>query len=317
MQRCPLCNHSATFTLQRTRPLTATDRVVSEGLSNPGDVLEIRGCPRCGMLFRAPRPSAEVLAAYYSSLPSREGDLMDLLGVSRDRGARRNASRHAASFDALRRIHGNGPGHVVDIGGGDGAALSPWRAAGWRTTLVDPGVELRGAGGNDVVPSVSALAGTAVDVVTSYHCIEHMADVGASLKEMSEVSRKGALWCVEVPHEVPTMAGLLGDAPMDPTFHVEHLNFFTPQALRFVGHVIGLRDVRVDTVVSTHWHGPSVGLRMVGIDDGGAPHQIRDSYRDSAQMRTALRVLMPAWRLESSLKFRWFRARGLDPAPQA
>lgn len=317
---CPLCAAiDGHFVLQRTEPLRHEDGLVRSTLASAGDVVEFRGCPRCGLIFRAPRPTAQHLKTYYESvLPTLEPEILGRFKVTHEIAAARNARRYADLHEDLRQVVGLSQGHIVDLGGWDGQSLLPWERAGWQVTLIEPGHETRSLAS----PTIHAFhspreaiehSPTRADILTSYHCIEHLLDIRAWLKDTQQLSRPGTLWVIEVPFELISVRGLLGSSALHaPQIHDEHLNFFTPQSLGKLAEILGLQTIATRVVITQYWFGPTVALRLYARDVGGRAFadNVEPSFRSAASMRRYLAWHMLAWRRWAGLKFRAHRYLG-------
>src|SRR5262249_20282669 len=148
------------------------------------------------------------------------------------------------------------------------------------------------------------------DVVTSYHCVEHLRDLHAWRVEALSLGRPGTLWVIEVPFDLIYVRGLIRRRPLpQPAVHEQHLNFFVPGSLHALGEVRGLEVEQVCIVVTEYWHGPVVGLRLVGRQQAAAGAVRRPRFASAAAMRRSLWVKLPLWRRWSGLKYRAFRRR--------
>jgi len=310
---CPLCAFEETVVLQTTEPLGPGDRFVQFNLAAAGTRVSFSGCPRCAMVFRQPRPSATELNRYYAdTLPPLEPGMMAGMGVTPALAAARYDVRYAGLFQELSPLAGSTPGHIADFGGWDGRSLKPWLANGWQATLVDPGAAGRPRV-DDRIRSFSTAAEARAalppaGVVTSYHCLEHLLDLGAWREEALSLGHPGTLWVIEVPFDVIHIRGLMAPRPMPASVvHEQHLNFFVPDSLRALGEHMGLDVEQVRIVVTQYWFGPIVGLRLVGRQRSAAPAALRPRFRDGAALRGFLARRLPLWKGWAGLKYRYFR----------
>lgn len=316
---CPLCGGNETFVLQRTRPLSCESNLVKLGFSEKDEVVSFRGCLSCGLIFRTPRPTTERLALFYEvDLPPLESGIMAGMGVSREMAAERNARRYRSLFDEITAVGGREPRHVVDIGGWDGQSLAPWKSAGWRVTLIEPGFESRGLADSGITAFGSsrdaAAAGARANVLTSYHCIEHVLDLKSWLSDARSLSERGTLWVIEVPFEIIYVRGLLNRAPLsEPQIHEQHLNFFMGRSLRSVASQLGLETLSTKMVVTPYWFGPTISLRLYATDPGASvsPRKPKAFASENA-MRRYLWLRLFALRRLAGLRFRAYRARHHD-----
>lgn len=311
---CPLCESSSCATLQTSEPLDGECALVESTLSTKGDIVTFWICRRCALVFRTPRPTRDALAHYYGViLAKREPEILRKMGVSRATMDARNRMRYSELYEELRRRTSSTRGHIIDLGGWDGASLAPWRSAGWRTTLVDPSAAARSLDQSEMHVAATATeaiaaGGPPADIITSYHCVEHIDSLAAWADEVRPLSSAGTLWVIEVPLDLVHIRGLLGRAPIrSPQIHEEHLNFFTPRALHVLGARLGLSDLSVKMAVTLYYFGPVVSLRLYGRK-GRRPTLERPSERSVRRLRAELAIKVPVWRRLAGARFRWYRA---------
>src|SRR5262245_54763866 len=229
---------------------------------------------------------------------------MGELGVTPELAAARYQVRYAELFRDIAALAGRARGHIADLGGWNGQSLVPWLNAGWEGTLVDPGASLRT--GKDprlrCFGSVKEAAASVppADIVTSYHCIEHLPDLAAWRTEALAIGRPGTLWVVEVPFDVTGIRGLLGGRRLaSASVHERHLNCFRPTSLRSLAERMGLQVRQLGILVTPYWFGPTVALRLVAEQQrpaGLTAGQIRPRFPAGARLRRHLRWRLPLWR---------------------
>ncbi len=315
---CPLCESANHFELQRTAPLSSEEEMVKLSLAEAGRPIVFNACCHCGLIFRSPRPEFERLAKHYAhALPMLESDIKQQLGVTGERAAERETYRFEETYHQVQRYNRRDGGHIIDIGGGAGRSLLPWLKSGWQATLVDAGVKSRPAI-NPLIQEVSSiqkalsLPESKFDVITSFHCIEHLLSIKDSLKEMSRLSAPSTLWVIEVPFDVLYIRGLLGSAPIAQSqINIEHLNFFTPQSLSFVARLLNLRVLALQSIVVLYWFGPTVSIRLYACDEGHSENErpFADRFKSPQAFRRFLTYRLPLWRRWAGLKFRYYRYR--------
>src|SRR6185312_6479539 len=112
----------------------------------------------------------------------------------------------------------------------------------------------------------------------------HLLDIKTWLEDVRQLSKPGTLWVVEVPFELIYVRGLMRRAPLQrPTIHDQHLNFFTPESLAYVGRMAGLHAISVEIVVTPYWFGPTVSLRLHAVE-GAAGTDARAEGRLRTQL---------------------------------
>jgi hypothetical protein len=311
---CPLCRSGDTFVLQTTEPVSDSDPLVMTTFIAPGDVLRFMACLMCGLIFRTPRPTPEQIANFYGHiLPPQEPAIMQAAGISPELADARNDRRYSLLFDDLSRLVKGKAGHIIDIGGWDGRSLVPWQAAGWSTTLIDPGAAKRTLASRDIRALSSVDEATRAKLppatlITSYHCIEHMVDIDSWIAESRALSNANTIWIIEVPFEIIYIPNLLRRRPKErANIHDQHLNFFTPRSLSALAWRMGLEPQSVKIVVTPYWFGPTVSLRLVARASSPAAQPPPPKRQSARQMRASLALRLPLWRRIAGLMFRYSR----------
>lgn len=272
--RCPSCGLGPARDLRALEmgPEHAACRL---GLFEPGDVVAFRLCAACGLVFLAPRPSAETLAVYYGeTCPVNEAHTLPSDRATNPRYRRRRRAR----FRQLMRLasrHVRRPAVVADLGALDGASLVPFLAHGARGIAVDPGFAARDSADPRIEhrDSLAALReqGPAPDVLLSTQTFEHLTDPLGTAKEIAVTLAEGGITVLELPYDLLAMPFLLDGSQAIPQLHPEHLNFYSSWSLgRLVAHA-GLEVLEVRVGAQLHTYGgiiPSItaiGRRSASI----------------------------------------------------
>lgn len=216
-------------------PGDVDERFAVDGLESPVVV-----CPRCGLGWIDPQPSAEQVATYYP--PAYYGDSGTKFTGPLERVVRLLAGRQAR-FLARRMPSG---GRVLDVGCGRGTLLSRLAEAGYEshgvemsphaTLGIDPRVQVR------IAPRlVDARYDAAFfDQVVLWHVLEHLADPRETLQEIRRILKPGGDVVVAVPNFSSWQARCAGPA----WFHLDlprHLYHFPLPALKRLLAVCGFR----------------------------------------------------------------------------
>lgn len=206
-----------------------------------GEVFTLVRCARCGLTYLSPRPEQDILGRYYPQ--THQG------------------SEPAAyeRMDAKPRIKFVGDllngkaGRILDVGCGKGLLLNGLREKGWDvvgTELSDvASLRAREAGiqvHNRAVEEISFEPGS-FDVITLYHCLEHLANPKETLVHLHRLLRPGGFLVIEVPNIGSWYARVFRDA----WFHLDvprHLYHFNPKTLHAFLEVTGFQVKRQKTI---------------------------------------------------------------------
>lgn len=178
-------------------------------------------CRDCGFMMYAPRPTEADLDAKYRFLQSlrKPGSSGSTAGVSRDT-LDVNRERAKRIHGTVRRYVSAGGLRVLDFGGGVGQLLTPFLEEGHRCAVIDyapeclPGVEKIGE-------TLADLPGSRrFDVIICSHVLEHLAEPGRTVRELSEHLATGGVIYGEVPLEIWRRIPIKNDP-------ATHINFFT------------------------------------------------------------------------------------------
>jgi SAM-dependent methyltransferase len=208
-----------------------------------GKPLQTVMCQICGLLWTNPRPSAADMDAYYateyredykgSSAPPLRKIVRGMLGARERRRALRPLVRDGAA--------------VLDVGCGAGEFVYLLRRDRVNASGLEPGEAYADFGRRVLgIPVQTATVHTAAvepgsqDVVTMFHCLEHVLDPRGVLAHVRGWLKKNGLVIVEVPNIASTE-----QAPAH-RFHYAHLYHFTGPTLSALGEAAGLRHVRTE-----------------------------------------------------------------------
>lgn len=199
-------------------------------------------CRDCGMVFQNPIPTEAALDEFYreryremysgSSTPDD-----DFLAEQRERGR-----------VILRRVGARlSPGNsVLDIGCGPGAALEPFRDAGFRVAGLEPGPYgewgARNLGLDVKTAGIDALVSETerYDLVVLSFVLEHLRDPVDALASVARVLAPGGFVHIEVPD-------LLGNhGRLSDYVHLAHISYFTPTTVMAAVMRAGMRPGPVD-----------------------------------------------------------------------
>ena len=290
-QECPVCGNTGR---------EATGRRPRSPYLN-GRQFRIVSCTRCGLLLTDPWPTSELLqnvydsGTYYSTIEASVTDAPDQGFMDRARRAVRSlvVLHHfapggagfrgwLASAIARRRFGwgppGLSPGKLLDVGCGDGAFLLDARAAGWDVrgletsqTAVENATRLGLQVSSGSLESHPFEAGE-FDVVRLWSVLEHVADSGVALSELSKLLKPGGWAIVQVPNTRGFTARLTAERwpGWDVPVHLIHFTRSTlSRAIRGCGlSLVELHDSSVGTMSGRHpWLGTAPGRMAVFLMD--------------------------------------------------
>jgi SAM-dependent methyltransferase len=209
-------------------------------------------CPRCRTLYMTPRPSPEIMAAYYADSENYR------YWAERIFPASEASRREKINRPWLERIAGYAAGHgvplgtLVEVGPGFGtfAALARERFA--RVIGVEPTPELAAAarerGVEIVEKGIEAVADGELppaDVVCAFEVIEHLFAPRVLLEHAARLLRPGGLVVVSCPNGLGFDIAELGAASLavDP----EHVNLLNPGSLSLLAERCGLEVLTAET----------------------------------------------------------------------
>jgi 2-polyprenyl-3-methyl-5-hydroxy-6-metoxy-1,4-benzoquinol methylase len=208
---------------------------------------DIVRCDRCGLTYTSPMPTLEQLMPFYNVGIYEKDERRPLAAL--DRALSVFAGMRLREIEKMKQ-----PGRLLDIGSGKGRFVSRAQARGWKAQGVEPVPETvklaRARYGIDVVEGTLIEANFpagSFDVVTMWHVLEHVADPGTELREVSRVLAKDGLLVLEVPN----LASLQARLGREQWFHLmlpHHLVHYTPRTLRAVLAGAGFDVVRISTM---------------------------------------------------------------------
>lgn len=196
---CPVCGDPGPARTLFPASDLATDR--------PG-VFAVARCGACGLAHTSPRPTLAVLHRYYEDVYSGAG--ADAMAAMQTGAGMRLVQQ--ARFGLVARMAGarlmSPDARLLDIGCGYGAFLAvarqrcPAQLHGCDTDagslsggVAPPDADLRACAVDD-----AGWADASFDVVTLYHCLEHLPDPVGALRTARRLLRPGGALVVEVPN---------------------------------------------------------------------------------------------------------------------
>jgi SAM-dependent methyltransferase len=172
--------------------------------SASGEIFNITQCKDCGLRFTNPRPDSEDMERYYrfENYISHTDDEATGWTNQLYRVARQWTLRQKRSW-----VEGFVPqkGRLLDIGCGTGDFAGTMKKAGWTVDAVEPDnvakARAESKHGLSVHPeSWLEEPQEAYDVVTLWHVLEHVRDLGTRIDQFTRLVRKGGYLFIAVPN---------------------------------------------------------------------------------------------------------------------
>jgi len=213
-----------------------------------GGALQTVMCRACGLVWINPRPPAGEMDRYYATeyradyTGDRAPRLRKIL-----RGMRGAQDRRRALDPLLRdrAAETSEPLHILDVGCGAGELLYLLRRERLEVSGLEPGREyaefarrVLGVQVQTATVEGALVAPASQDVVTLFHCLEHVPDPRRVLTIVRGWVKAGGAVVVEVPNVESTV-----QAPAH-RFHYAHLYHFSGATLGALGESAGLRCLR-------------------------------------------------------------------------
>ena len=211
-------------------------------------------CDHCATLFMNPRPSPEVMAAYYSDSENYQYWAKHIFPSSEE------ARRRKIHEPWLERVIGYchefsvSKGVLIEVGAGYGTFCSVARDSGefTRVIAVEPTPEMAQAcRKRDLyvidkrIEDITAADVVPADVVVSFEVIEHLFEPRQFLSQCTRIVKPGGLLVVSCPNGKGFDIAMLGSLSLaiDP----EHINLFNPDALTLLMEDCGFQVLEVNT----------------------------------------------------------------------
>ena len=212
---------------------------------------EIFECDQCHLLFTEPRPSADLIGAYYKSenyfshQENKKGFIPRVYEFVKSFNIKRKVK---AATDGLTK------GRVLDIGCGVGDFLVAMQKLGWDVSGIEPDNGARSIAQNRLsqnllTPELSVtLPDHSFDLITLWHVLEHVDDLHSQITEIQRLLKPQGRLIIAVPNfksydaEYYKSYWAAWDVP-------RHLNHFCPDSMRTIFAQTKLKFIDIQKLV--------------------------------------------------------------------
>lgn len=218
MNQCFLCNHPLD-----NRGLQVRDHYAS------GELFVVNQCSYCGLCHTYPKPALSDLPGYYKTETY-------ISHTSAKTGVFNKLYRLFQQMNLRLKLHGIRQkglwtGRLLDIGCGNGAALSYFIKRGWNGVGVEPAPGARDFAiqlGLTVYDEqfLDELPSNSFDLVTLWHVLEHVPDVPGRMKQIRRLIKPDGLLVIALPNPDSFDAGFYKSywAAWDVPRHLTHFS---------------------------------------------------------------------------------------------
>lgn len=190
-------------------------------------------CSRCTHKFVHPVPSPEELLSWYQGIEYRVADCANqgIHSLELDEQWSRYISDRMTPLeqDVIERFGLSGCLRIGEFGCSEGALLKQLALQGHRVVGFEAGAEIATQGaekyGIEIEPGdfeLSEAHGRELDVIMSFHTLEHVREPAAVIGHAAAMLREGGCILMDVPCD---------DQEMD---NPDHLHFFSERSLRYL-----------------------------------------------------------------------------------
>lgn len=196
-------------------------------------------CAKCGMVFMKLIPTLEELNNHYKNYSYDREVYVSPVTIK----------RYNELLDEFEKYKLTG--NMLDVGCGVGLFLNVAKQRGWNvygTEYSDKAVEICTAKGIEMKKGkLNAKAfDIPFDIITSFEVIEHINNPNEELDNINALLRKGGLFYCTTPN-FNALARFYVKADYNVISYPEHLSYYTPSTIKYLGKKHGLKALRVAT----------------------------------------------------------------------
>jgi SAM-dependent methyltransferase len=214
--------------------------------------MQHRHCRRCETQYISPRPTAQILGAFYAQSLNYQYWAKYIFPRSREARRERIFQPRAAFVKEFMVGKKRDGGTLIEVGAAHGLFCDEVRKTGLfrRIIAIEPtpnmAAECRVLGFETIeAPIEKVTLPATADVIASFEVIEHLFDPRSFLAWCHQALRPGGLLLLTCPN-IGGFETLILGRDSDTVDH-EHLNLFTPDSLTVLIGQAGFSDVTVTT----------------------------------------------------------------------
>lgn len=211
---------------------------------------EVGICGKCGTWFRTPRPTFEDLVKIYDREYYHAWGLEESESIAA-RTKRATFSPIISRLNAAIPAVASQPRNLLDVGAATGLLLEVAVESGWTPWAVElnpfAADELRKRFGQSNVfegeLTTCDFAPSSFDAVTMTDLIEHVLDIGATLRAAARLLRPGGVLCMTTPRIDSFSRRMMGRNWLH--FKIEHIQYFSGRSMADAVKEAGFAEAQI------------------------------------------------------------------------
>lgn len=232
---CPVCNGQDLLDRGRIFHHGDIQYVAGVAIDLRGYEFQMKACPRCGFQFKYPSIPEQLLLDCYAAA---EGDHW---GAEVD-PQQRNFDRMRAAIERFRSF-----GRILDVGCFNGAFLS-YLGARWERFGVEPSEQAAEVARSRAIEIVAKTVegvpeDSRFDVITAIDVVEHIVDPTPFFEKLVGLLSPRGILMISTGDTSSATWRLQGPRYWYCSYVPEHVSYFSPRTLEFIGARYGLSTV--------------------------------------------------------------------------
>lgn len=187
---CPVCKSRLFRPFRNCKDFTVSHETFTVSL-----------CDDCTLGITSPRPEAENLGRYYQSEEyiSHSGKSSGLMGPLYT-----TVRKFSLGWKARLVQSKSKTGAALDFGCGSGEFLQTLKTKGWKTEGIEPSDIARAKAESitdqKIYRALSEIPSGQFDAITAWHVLEHVPDLSAAIRQLSQLLTKDGTIFIAVPN---------------------------------------------------------------------------------------------------------------------